>query len=367
MEATASGVLRIRLSGSWDRQSRAQSEVAFAGTLPANARAVEFDTTGLQRWDSRLVALVRRWEAQARVAGLEFRDAGLPEGVRDLLKLARTVPEATDAGRPAPDARLITRIGNAALLGCREAVILVTFLGELARALVALVRGRARFRWGDLLEVVQEAGPEALAIVALINFLIGLILAFVGANALAQFGARIYVADMVAIGTTREMGAIMTAIIMCGRTGAAFAARLGTMKVNEEIAALETFGISPMEFLVLPRMIGLVTMMPILVVFANLISISGGLLVSVSMPDVTATEYLSRTLHAITLKGFLLGVSKGAFFGFLVAFTGCLRGMQCGTNAEAVGRATTQAVVAGITAIIAADGVFAVICNALGI
>jgi phospholipid/cholesterol/gamma-HCH transport system permease protein len=203
--------------------------------------------------------------------------------------------------------------------------------------------------------------------VALINFLVGLILAFVGAVQLAQFGASIYVADLVAIASVREMGCIMTAIIVCGRTGAAFAAQLGTMKVNEEIDAFRTFGISPMEFLVLPRIVALMLAMPLLVVFADLIAIAGGYVVSVAMLDVTAAEYIDRTIEAITLRSFFLGVFKGACFGMLVAMTGCWRGLRSGDSAAAVGLATTSAVVTGITTIIAADGVFAVLCHALGI
>ena len=163
------------------------------------------------------------------------------------------------------------------------------------------------------------------------------------------------------------MGCIMTGIILCGRTGAAFAAQLGTMKVNEEINALQAFGFSPIEFLVLPRMVALVLMMPFLCMFADLISIAGGYIVSVSMLDITSTEYVNRTIQAIQLKSFLLGIVKGTFFGFLVAYTGCLRGMQCGHTAAAVGQATTRAVVSGISAIIASDGLFAVLCNALQI
>ncbi len=159
----------------------------------------------------------------------------------------------------------------------------------------------------------------------------------------------------------------MTGIILCGRTGAAFAAQLGTMTVNEEINALQTFGISPIEFLVLPRMVALLLVMPFLCAFADLISMAGGFLVSISMLDVTATEYLTRTIQAIQLKSFLFGIGKGCFFGFLVAYAGCFRGMQSGSSAAAVGEATTRAVVTGITAIIASDGIFAVLCNALGI
>src|SRR5689334_22590539 len=220
-----------------------------------------------------------------------------------------------------------------------------------------LLRGRAQFRWPDALLVMQECGPQALGIVAMINFLVGLILAFVGATELTRFGASIYVSDLVGIATVREMGCIMTGIILSGRTGAAFAAQLGTMKVNQEISALLTFGISPLEFLVLPRMVALVLMMPLLCVFADLISIAGGFCVSVSMLDVSPMVYIHRTISSIHLDRFLLGIGKGTFFGFLVAYTGCLRGMQCGKDAAAVGEATTRAVVAGITAIIASDGV----------
>jgi phospholipid/cholesterol/gamma-HCH transport system permease protein len=244
---------------------------------------------------------------------------------------------------------------------------MLSFMGESVLAFVQMLRGRAQFRWSDTWLVIQQCGPEALGIVALINFLIGLILAFVGATELSQFGASIYTADLVAIATVREMACIMTGIIMCGRTGAAFAAQLGTMKVNQEIEAFQTFGISPFEFLVLPRMLALILMMPLLCVFADLISIAGGFLASTLMLDITPALYLHRTVEAISLVGFLLGVCKGGFFGVLVALTGCLRGMQCGTNAAAVGEATTSAVVTGITWIIASDGIFAVICNALNI
>jgi len=244
---------------------------------------------------------------------------------------------------------------------------MLTFLGQNALALAALLRGQAQFRWADSLLVMQECGPQALGIVALINFLIGSILAFVGATQLSHFGATLYVADLVSVSTFREMSCIMTGIIMCGRTGAAFAAQLGTMKVNQEVEAFQTFGISPVEFLVLPRVLALIFMIPLLCVFADVIAISGGFVVSTSMLHVNPALYLHRTLAAVSLSTFLLGIFKGAYFGVVVALTGCLRGMQCGSNAAAVGQATTSAVVTGITTIIASDGIFAVLCNALNI
>jgi phospholipid/cholesterol/gamma-HCH transport system permease protein len=230
-----------------------------------------------------------------------------------------------------------------------------------------LLRGRAQFRWADSLLVMQECGPQALGIVVLINFLIGMIIAFVGATQLKNFGASIYVADLVGIATVREMGCLMTGIIICGRTGGAFAAQLGTMKVNQEIEAFQTFGISPVEFLVLPRVLALIVMMPLLCIFADLISIAGGFFVSTTMMHISPGIYLHRTVAAVHLGGFLLGLCKGGFFGVVIALTGCLRGMQCGTNAAAVGLATTSAVVTGITTIISSDGLFAVLCNALHI
>ena len=181
------------------------------------------------------------------------------------------------------------------------------------------------------------------------------------------FGASIYVADLVAVAVTREMGAIMTAIVMAGRSGAAFAAQLGTMQVNEEIDAFKTMGVSPMEHLVLPRMLALVLMMPLLVLYADLMGILGGLTIGVTMLDLPVLEYYHQTVGAITLTGLTIGLAKGAMFGVLVAVAGCMRGMQCGRSASAVGAATTSAVVMGIVFIISSDAIVAVVCNIIGI
>ena len=362
------GVLRVRLSGNGRELGIRASEMLVDEALSApGAKSLSFESANLSGWDSRFVAFIRGCSELCRSRQIEFRDGGLPEGVRRLLRLAEAVPEKKDAHHAAVKSRLLQRMGEHALKGWAGALEMFTFLGENIAALGNLLRGRAQFRWPDAFLVMQECGPQALGIVAMINFLVGLILAFVGAVQLMKFGASIYVADLVAIATVREMGCIMTGIILCGRTGAAFAAQLGTMKVNEEINALQTFGISPIEFLVLPRMVALLLVMPFLCAFADLISIAGGFFVSVSTLDVTPTVCLTRTIDAIHLTSFLLGIGKGCFFGFLVAYAGCFRGMQSGSSAAAVGEATTRAVVTGITAIIASDGIFAVLCNALGI
>jgi phospholipid/cholesterol/gamma-HCH transport system permease protein len=233
--------------------------------------------------------------------------------------------------------------------------------------LAKFARGKARYRTIDFMEVVQQCGPEAVGIVSLISFLVGVILAFMGAVQLSQFGASIYVADLVGIGMVRDMGAMMTAIIMSGRTGAAFAAKLGTMKVTQEIDAFTTMGISPLEFLVLPRVLALVMMMPLLCLFADLVGILGGAFVGVAMLDLSFSAYMRETISTFTFVNFIGGLIKGTTYGGLIALAGCLRGFQCGDSSSAVGDAATKAVVMSIVMVVAACGAFAVIFNFLKI
>jgi phospholipid/cholesterol/gamma-HCH transport system permease protein len=363
------GVLRVGLEGEWLARAGLPGIQAVEKELAAGgpAKSLEFETGGLGRWNSGLMSFVLKCHDLCQKEQVEFRAQTLPEGVGKLLQLAQAVPEKKDAVRRSERIPFLQRVGESALGTWAGGQAMLAFLGESVLAFLKLLRGRAQFRWADAFLVMQECGPQALGIVALINFLIGLILAFVGATELSRFGASIYVADLVGVATVREMGCIMTGIIICGRTGAAFAAQLGTMKVSQEIEAFQTFGISPVEFLVLPRLLALILMMPLLCLFADLISVAGGFLVSTLMLHITPELYMHRTVEAIKLTSFLLGVGKGAYFGVVIALTGCLRGVQCGSNAAAVGQATTSAVVTGITAIIASDGIFAVICNALNI
>jgi phospholipid/cholesterol/gamma-HCH transport system permease protein len=365
----AGGMLVIGVAGDWLLRSKLPGSEPIEAELrrAEPPRILKFDCSNLGEWNSGLVSFVLKCHALSEHHQMKFEDEALPPGLRKLLRLALAVPETKDARPAAEHHAPLQRVGEQAIKGWSRERELMTFLGENVLAFARLLRGKAQLRWSDAWLVMQQCGPEALGVVALINFLVGVILAFVGSVQLSQFGASIFVADLVAIGTVREMGCIMTGVILCGRTGAAFAAQLGAMKVNEEIDALRTLGISPIEFLVLPRIVALLLMMPLLCVFADAIAITGGYVVSISMLDVTSTEYLRRTIEAITLRSFLLGIFKGSFFGILVAVSGCLRGMQCGTNAAAVGQATTSAVVSGITSIVAADGLFAVLCNALKI
>lgn len=230
-----------------------------------------------------------------------------------------------------------------------------------------MLSGKSRFRGRDLLRLIQECGVDALPIVSLISILVGLILAFVGAIQLRMFGATIYIADLVGISMARAMGAIMTGIIMAGRTGASFAAAIGTMQVNEEIDALKTSGIPPIDFLVLPRVLALALMMPLLTLYADAMGMMGGLLVAVAGLDINFFEYFNQTKLAVNLTNVGIGVFSGLVFGVLVGLSGCLRGIQCGRSASAVGSATTSAVVSGIVSIIVATAVITVVCDVLRI
>ncbi len=261
----------------------------------------------------------------------------------------------------------MSRVGEASLETVKSTGEMLAFLGEAFLALLKLLRGKARFRLCDLTLLIQECGAQALPIVSLVSVLVGLILAFVGAVQLKLFGAQIYVADLVGIGMAREMGAMMTAIVMAGRTVAAFAAQLGTMEVNEEIDALKTLGISPMEFLVLPRMLALVLMLPLLCLYADLMGILGGAIIGIGTLNLSPVEYFNETVSALNLTQFMAGLIKAGVFGVLVALSGCLRGMQCGRSASAVGEAATSAVVTAIVSIIVSDALLTVIFDRIGV
>ena len=312
-----------------------------------------------------LIAFLVQTSATCRARRIEQDRRGLPDGLRRLLELAEAVPEKKGTRSEAGKAPFFQRVGNFTIGYGLSVGDFMEFLGELTVAFGKLVRGKARFRRIDLIEVIQECGANAVGIVTLISFLVGVILAFMGAVQLSQFGASIYVADLVCIGMTREMGAIMTAIIMSGRTGAAFAAKLGTMKVTQEIDALTTMGISPMEFLVLPRVIALVLMMPLLCLYADFLGMIGGLFVGVGMLGLSARSYMQETISTLTLTNLFGGLFKATFYGLLIAIAGCLSGFRCGNSSSAVGDAATQAVVMSIVMGVVACGLFAVVSTSL--
>ena len=363
----AADQLVFRLSGAWRiGEPLLSPDVArqAISQIPG-ARRLAFDTQGVTGWDSRLLAFVGQGITEGTARQLAIDRSGLPAGGRQLLELAAAVPARQDTGvgvRPS----WLARFGLGGIAFAQNAIAMLAFLGEAALSVLALLRGRARVRRVDFLQFLQDCGAQALPIVTLISFLVGVILAYVGAIQLRQFGAQIYVADLVGIAMTREMGAMMTAIIMAGRTGAAFAAQLGTMQVNEEIDALTTFGMPPMEFLVLPRLLALALMMPLLTLYADLLGILGGATVGLGFLKLGGVQYYLRTAASVNLHDLSAGLIKSVVFGMLVAIAGCLRGMQCGRSSAAVGRATTAAVVTGIVAIIVADALLTVVFDLLG-
>ncbi len=361
-DRTEGQTLVVRIAGSWhvaDGVPGASEVQAQLESAPPIGR-VRFDTQSLQSWDTGLLIFLRKLHGHLADRKIKVDDSGLPEGARRLLTLAAAVPEKKDIGRGDTRTSFLPMVGEEVIGAIVSTAEMVRFIGEATIAMGAFLRGKASYRRSDLILTIQQCGVQALPIVSLISFLVGLILAFVGAVQLQQFGAEIYVADLVGIAMTRELACIMTGIVMAGRTGAAFAAQLGTMTVNEEIDALKTLGVSPMEYLVLPRMLALIVMMPLLCLYADLVGIIGGLIVGVGMMDITFAQYVNQTIEGVGLNHIVLGVVKSVVFGVLVALSGCLRGMQSGRSASAVGVAATSAVVTAIVFIIVTDVVLAV-------
>ena len=361
--------LSVTLTGDW------LLGAALPGAEPVIERlrqkpppaAVAFDTSGLGDWDTGLVARLVSIRRGAEASDVPLDDSGLPEGVRQLLGLAFAVREREGARREARDIGFLATVGEKTLRVIARSRDLLEFLGDLILSFGRLFRGKATYLRSDLVQYIQEAGAEALPIVTLISFLIGMIFAFVGVMQLENFGAGIYTANLVAVAMIREMSPIMTAIIMAGRTGAAYAAQIGTMKVNEEVDALTTLGVDPVDFLVTPRVIALIVMLPMLTLYGSLMGIIGGAAVGLAMLDVSLLQYLSQTVNSVGLDSLFGGLFKSVVYGSLVAIAGCQQGLACGNSAMAVGQSTTRAVVMGIVLIVVSASVLTVIYINLGI
>lgn len=360
--------LRVRLRGDWKvQQPRPDPSPVFTALDRQNGGALLFDATALGKWDSTLIVLLFRLERRCQERKIDFRCDSLPVNIAGLISLAQSVPEKQTGRRDEAPAGPLARLGQLGLAAWTGGAEFAEIVGDSVLSLGRIVAGKGAFNWRDFGITLYETSVGALPIVGLISFLTGLILAFVGSVQLEKFGAAIYVANLVALGMVREMGALMTAIIMAGRTGAAFAAQIGSMKVNEEIDALKTLAISPQDFLVTPRLLALFIMMPLLCLYSDLIGMAGGASVALGLMDISWSQYLTQTHKAMTLVDVGTGLIKSVAFGGIVALAGCLRGMQCGTNAAAVGVAATSAVVTGITIIVASDAVFDVLFNILKI
>jgi phospholipid/cholesterol/gamma-HCH transport system permease protein len=330
-------------------------------------RLIHCVTTEVKSWDSSLLVFLWEVEEWCKSRQVKFAEDDLSKEISSLLNLATAVPEQ-QTGRGSRTRRsLFYHLGSWALGQIDMVLAACEFIGECVLSFRRILARRGKVDWRLYWLTLQECSAEALPIVGLISFLTGLILAFVGAIQLRQFGAGIYVANLVAVGMAREMGALMTGIIMAGRTGAAFAAQIGSMKVSEEIDALSTLAISPMDFLVSPRVVALFLMMPLLCLYSVLIGIAGGAVVGISLLKISLVQYWNQTLGSMGLTDIVIGVVKCSIFGVIVALTGCQRGMKCENNAAAVGNAATSAVVLAITGIVASDAVIDVLIEVLKI
>ena len=362
------GVLRIKLNGDWQMASGlpAAGEVSSQLVSHREIRQITFDVSEIDRWDSGLVSFLLRIIRECEHKDIHVSLEELPQGAQKLLALALKVNERA---APAPRAResIFEKVGGKVIQINQGIHSLLDFLGEIAVSLGRLITGKAYFRGDDFMYITQKCGASAFGLVSLISLLVGMILAFVGAIQLKLLGAQIYIADIVGIAMVRMMGAVMTGILMSGRTGASFAAELGIMQANEEIDALKTLGVSPVEFLVIPRVLALVIMMPLLTLYADLMGVLGGFVISVGMLGLNPVEYFNHTQDAVKLSYLWIGLIHSFVFGIIVAIVGCFRGIKCERNAAAVGEATTSAVVTAITAIVIATAIITFICQILGV
>jgi phospholipid/cholesterol/gamma-HCH transport system permease protein len=357
----------LTLAGDWIAQSGRIPPFPPTALAPNQAsRPLTLDIAGVGRWDSGLIAFL--WEAKraAVTAGITVDTTQLPASARTLLGL---LPDRLAEPPPPPRRRFapLFWIGDHTIGLLTEVGILSTLLANTARGGIRALAGRARMRAVDLLGNVSDAGPSALIIVSVVNFLIGAILAFVGAVQLRKFAADIYVANLVGLALVREMSAVMTAIIMAGRTGGAYAARIATMQGNEEIDALQVIGIPVEDYILLPAILALVFTMPFLYLYGCLVGMIGGFVVSIAMLSITGPGYLAQTLGAVPIDQFAFGFFKSIAFAVLIGITSCRIGLKAGRSAADVGTAATRAVVTGIVGVIALDAIFAVLADVVGL
>lgn len=361
---TINDVLQLTVTGDYIKQDI--PEDFYIDFSKQNLKKITINLEKLEKWDSSLLAILLKLYEKAQKNNIAFNIEHAPSGIKELLKISTAVTKVTE-NEKVQKAGFLEKLGSFGLNAYRSFKNGAGFLKDNLKIFFVSFYQKITMRHEDFLFALQECGPEAMPIVLLISFMVGLILAFVGAIQLQTFGAEVYVASLVTIGMTRIMGAIMVGIIMAGRTGSAFAATIGTMQVNEEIDALKTMGISTNEFLVMPRMLAIVLVMPLLTMLADFSGILGGAFVGIFALDIPFGEYLKFTVNAWHLKHFLVGVGHAFVFGFIIAIAGCYFGVNASKSADSVGKATTNAVVYGIVWMIIATGIITFCLQRLGI
>ena len=358
----------LLLSGEWSLKEGIDNRDAVVATVEnPDFDRIDLDGGRITQWDSLLTSFLIRIIEACRKNKVAYTLNNFPSGVDSLLALAFAVPKHTEPVKAVQYESFLSHLGRTALRFWEKTKNVWAFISVTYASLGRFLSGRAVVRKEDLLSELQQAGANAFPIVSLICFLVGLILAFVGSIQLKLFGAQIYVSSLVAISVTRVMGAIMTGVIMAGRTGASYAATLGSMQVNEEVDALKTMGISPFDFLVLPRVFALSLMMPLLVVYADLMGVLGGAFVGIFMLGLSPEDYIRMTMKALLMKNIIIGIVHGAVYGVIIALCGCYQGINCGRNASAVGSATTSSVVWSIVWMTVATAVLTFIFSVCGV
>ncbi len=355
--------MEVALEGVW--RITEQRPLWTSVVKRAQPKRVEVRVEDVERWDSSLLLFLFEVEQWCRATGAYFDGERLPEKIRTLLAQL-SVSHQTSVPFDRTQS-FVAVVGSATMDLSQKVREMVQFVGESVIGVGRIVKNPQKFRWRDCLDEMLNCGAMALPIVSLISFLTGVTLAYTGALVLRQYGGDIYVADLIGMAMCREMGAVMTAVVLAGRTGAAFAATLANMKANEEIDALETLGISSVDFLVVPRLLALFVMMPLLTLYADALGILGGMAVSLFVLNIPPAAYWVEMGTIVGIGDVAVGVIKAGTFGLIVGLSGCLRGLQAERSAAGVGRAATSAVVTSILLIVVADAVFAVLFNVIGL
>ena len=359
--------LLLALNGKWisrlDVTGAGAPEALLEGA--STVRTILFDSSGLEHWDSSLLILLFSLREISRRCDILFDESGLPAAARRLLALLPASPRAPAVEPPRVGA--VHRIGDWALEKWSQWIAFTTVVGETTLRTVPALRGKARVRFRDFLDFIQQAGVAALPTVALVNVLVGAIVAFVGGIELRRLGAEIYVTNLIGVAEIREMTPLVTAIVMAGRTGSSYAAEIASMQGSEEIDALRALGISVFDYLVLPRLGALTLMMPLLSIYAGALGILGGFAVAVDLMNLSFGAFIEHLRAAVAQPDVLLGLAKSLVFGGWIAITSCRIGIAAGRSVSDVGRAATRAAVSGVVGVIALDALFDVSANALGV
>jgi len=354
---SASTPQQIMLAGAWTAGGITGLGKDLDGITPVAGAIV--DGSGIQSLDSAgawiLHAFLKRIGAGSDV--LPVREMS-PHFAR-LLKEVATLEDAKPVSRERP-MPMLEAFGRFVAAGFDQAYALFSFVGECAVALAGSIRHPSRIRWRPILFNIRSAGFDALPIVGLLSFLLGIVVAFQGADQLKQYGANIFVADLIGLSMLREFAPLITAIIIAGRSGSAYAAQIGSMSVSEEISAMRTLGIAPLELLVLPKIIALVIALPLLTVFADVMGVLGGMLMAGSQLDVGFVQFFDRFVSAVSVTSYLIGICKAPVFAVIIAIVGCFQGFRTSGGADSVGRQTTRSVVQSIFLVISADALFSV-------